>query len=62
MGITIFKIFIWGDISWIYVQKSRFTAPLTPGRKTKILSAYPTIDRIFNDIPTQMKTLNTVIP
>ena len=40
----------------IYVRKSSFTALLTRCRKTKIS------DRISDDIPPQMKILNTVIP
>ena len=43
MGTTIFKIFIWGGIPWIYVRKSRFTAPRTRRRKTKFPTVYPTI-------------------
>ena len=47
MGITIFIIFTLG----IYVRKSHFTAPLAHQRK-----------RISDNIPPQMKNLNTVIP
>ena len=43
MGITIFKIFIWGGISSDILQKSRFTALLMHRRKTKFPAVYPTI-------------------
>ena len=44
MGITIFKVFIWGNIlSDIYGEKSHFTAPLPRRSITKFLTIYPTI-------------------
>ena len=56
MGIIIFK-FSFGEVyRRIYVRKLRFTAPLMRRHKKEIS------DRISDDIPPQMKNLNTVIP
>ena len=58
LGITIFKIFIWGGISldiwWIYGWKFSFTG-------TCEQSLYGISNLIYNDIPPQMKILNMVI-
>ena len=43
MGITIFKIFIWGGILSDIRSETGFTAPLARRRKTKFLTVYPTI-------------------
>ena len=43
IGITIFKIFIWGGISSVYGRKSRFTATHEPRCKTKFPTIYLTI-------------------
>ena len=43
MGITIFKIFIFGDISSDIRSEITFTAPLVRRRKTIYPTVYPTI-------------------
>ena len=43
MGITAFKIVIWGGKSGFYGRKLRFTAPLTRRRKTKFPTVKPPI-------------------
>ena len=43
MGITIYKIFIWGGISSDIHSEITFTASLTQRRKTKFPTVYPTI-------------------
>ena len=56
MGITIFKIFIWGGISSYIRSEITFYG-------SAYASPYNYIsDRISHDISPQMKSLNTVIP
>ena len=52
MGITIYKMFIWGDVSSDKLEK---TFMLMHNCKANC-------DHISDNIPPQMKILNTVIP
>ena len=56
MGITIFKIFIWGGISSDVRLESTFYG------STRTLPSNVISDRLSDDIPPKMKILNTVIP
>ena len=61
MEITIFKMFIWGDISSVIWSEISFYGDAVRRRKTK-LPLNEISDLIPNDIPPQMNILNTVIP
>ena len=55
-GITIFKYFIWGDIASYIRSEIMFYGSVDASPYNKIS------DRISDDIPPQIKKLNTVIP
>ena len=56
MGIIIFKIFIWGGVSSVLWSEITFDGSADALPSNKIY------DHKTNDIPPQMKILNTVIP
>ena len=55
MGITIFKIFFWGDIS------SNIRSEITLYGSSRELPLNKISDHIFDEVPPQIKKLNTVI-